>query len=233
MQGQIFSWGRTISERNCILPQLNNALAWRLSCQSSKNWLQSHLFSHSISRCDRLQRVSVFLRVTIKEVCSGLTQLLTTSCFFEEWIFSQFGHNFLKCASCVSPGRLCVLRANAKKRGLLKRLQGAITALHCVSLLPVRSHLRTPDVEVCMHARSHLLRHTRISIRRVFERDGETEQIERALYFLRRLCCVRRKLIHHPPFWPHAVTFLFSWTAAHENCARIVSRSLHLHLCFV
>lgn len=40
--------------------------------------------------------------------------------------------------------------------------------------------------------------------------------------------CAIRKLMHHPPFWHHAVTFLLSWTITCENCVHIVSWSPHL-----
>lgn len=46
------------------------------------------------------------LSVATTEV-SGFMQLLTTSCFFEQRIFSQFGHNFLTRVSCVC---LCALQ---------------------------------------------------------------------------------------------------------------------------
>lgn len=55
-----------------------------------------------------------------------------------------------------------------------------------------------------------------------------------SLFFLSGMCwsffffCAIRKLMHHPPFWHHAVTFLLSWTITCENCVHIVSWSPHL-----
>lgn len=92
-RGQIFEWGKIISYRNFFTPQLNNLLAWCLSCKSFKSGLLSHLnlFSHFSStvawRNDRLHGVIVFLRFTIKEVRSGLMQLLTTSCLLKSESF--------------------------------------------------------------------------------------------------------------------------------------------------
>lgn len=76
-------------------------------------FLTSPRVSHS---SNGLQRVSVFLRVTIKEVFSGLRQLLTTSCFLK----SESSHSLAivswKCVLCVSPSG-CVRCGLTLKQG--------------------------------------------------------------------------------------------------------------------
>lgn len=146
------------------------------------------------------QRFCFFLslRVTIKEVFSGLMQLLTASCFLKSESFSQFGHNFLKvCFVCVcEPERLrvrCGLTPLKEVAGVF--CSGAITVLHCSSVWDASSILSS----------SKLKRAARACNRSCVVHRWQACPL---LASLRPFCCAIRKLMHHPPFWPHAVTFL-------------------------
>lgn len=88
--------------------------------------------------------------------------------FFEEWIFSQFGHSFLKVCFVCEPERLCALRVNPET-GCRSVCKGAITVRHCCSA----SHTfeRVPYA----HAAHHDHRCIVHGSSPCNQRDGETE----------------------------------------------------------
>lgn len=88
--------------------------------------------------------------------------------FFEEWIFSQFGHSFLKVCFVCEPERLCALRVNPET-GCRSVCKGAITVRHCSSA----SHTfeRVPYAHAAHHDH-HCIVHGSSPCN---QRDGETE----------------------------------------------------------